>query len=203
MTTSNEDQGKLSTNLPSWLVHIEERIEEERDEFRLESPYYEIVPEAEDEIRRPPEYSAGHKLNTIASVAFETADEVFCTTYQHDRLAELLIGIKKEAAGEYNIENPKFVYYAWGVDNAANESWNAGHVDALTQGFATEPKDVWAEAWINTAALIAKLFQGGLLDADGARWIADDFERAFDANTKWDLKGRARMAHDRMVELYP
>ncbi|KAF5672783.1 hypothetical protein FHETE_3617 [Fusarium heterosporum] len=286
MTASKKDQEKSSSDRPSWLIHIEERIEEERDEFPLECPYYEIVrdlllvpkednnavsqaihkfydvytTEAENEIRRRPEYSAGHKLNTIASVTFETADEIFYTTYQHDRLAELLIGIKREAANEYNIENPKFVYYSWGVENAANESWNAGHVDALTQRFATEPKEIWAEAWINTSALLAKLFQGGLLDADGARWIADDFERAFesdipgdvrsdigrqaqilalvnyiiiageifvkkvrrpsqtwklwaskikgvadtvDKDTRWDLKGRAQMAYDRMVELYP
>ncbi|KAF5001632.1 hypothetical protein FGRMN_938 [Fusarium graminum] len=286
MTTWDQGQEKPSSDRPSWLVHIEEKIEEEREEFRSESPYYEIVrdlllapeedknavsqaihkfyglctTEAEDEIRGPPEYSAGHKLNTIASIAFETADEVFCTSYQHDRLAELLIGIKREAADEYDTENPKFVYYGWGVENAANESWNAGHVDASLQEFATEPKDAWAEAWINTAALLAKLFQGGLLDAHGARWITCDFEQAFEAdtpgdvrsdigrqaevlalvnyiiiageifvkkvrrpsqmwklwaskiqevadlvdeNTRWDLKERAQMAHDKMIELYP
>lgn len=130
MSTSNNNQTGPSSDRPRWLVHIEETIEEERDELASESPYYEIVrdlllaPEddsnavsqaisrfyglyaagAEDEIRKPPEYSAGHKLNSIASIAFETAAEVLFTTYQHDRLVELLIGIKEEAADEYNTE---------------------------------------------------------------------------------------------------
>jgi hypothetical protein len=130
MSTSNDNQTEPSSDRPRWMVHIEETIEEERDEFASESPYYEIVrdlllaPEddsnavsqaiskfyglyaagAEDEIRKPPEYSAGHKLNSIASIAFETAADVLFTTYRHDRLSELLFGIKEEAAHEYNIE---------------------------------------------------------------------------------------------------
>ncbi|KAM0434878.1 hypothetical protein ACHAQK_008573 [Fusarium lateritium] len=209
MSTSNDNQIEPSSDRPRWLVRIEETIEEERDEFASESPYYEIIRDlllapkddskavsqavsrfydlyaagAEDEIRKPPEYSAGHKLNTIASIAFETAADALFTTDQHDRLAKLLIGIKDQAAHEYDTEDPKFVYYGWGLETAASESWNAGHVDASTQKFATEPESVWTESWINKAALLAKLFKAGLLEADAPRWIANDFERAFESNT--------------------
>lgn len=169
MSTSNDIQTEPSSDRPLWLVHIEETIEEERDDLFSHSPFYEIVrdlllaPEddshavsqavsrfydlyaagANERTREPPEYFAGHYLNSIACVAFETASEVPFDTYQHDRLVEFLIGIKKGAADEYDTEvscprcslkplflttakDPKFVYYRWGLENAADEHWNHG-----------------------------------------------------------------------------
>ncbi|KAH7256281.1 hypothetical protein BKA59DRAFT_552087 [Fusarium tricinctum] len=213
MSTSNDIQTEPSSDRPLWLVHIEQTIEEERDELFSESPFYEIVrdlllaPEddshavsqavsrfyqlyaagAEERSRKPPEYSAGHYLNSIACVAFETAREVPFNTYQHDRLVEFLVGIKKGAADEYDTKDPKFVYYRWGLETAADEHWNHGPVDALTQKRATEPELVWTGSWIGIAALIAKLFKEGLLDDDGPRWITGDFVRAFKSNAPGDV----------------
>lgn len=175
MSTSNDTQIGIPSDRPRWLVSIEQTIEEERDELFSDSKFYELVrdlllaPEndshavsqavssfynlyaagADERTREPPEYFAGHYLNSIACVAFEMASEVPFDTYQHDRLAELLIGIKKGAADEYDTEvryprwllkalfltkvkDPKFVYYGWGLYNEAREKWNACHGMSLT-----------------------------------------------------------------------
>ncbi|KAH6960429.1 hypothetical protein DER45DRAFT_557737 [Fusarium avenaceum] len=213
MSTSNDNQTEIPSDRPSWLVHIEQTIEEERDDLFSESPFYEIVrdllvaPEddshavsqavssfynlytarAEERSRKPPEYSAGNYLNSIACVAFEMASEVPFDTYQHDRLAELLIGIKKGAADEYDIEDPKFVYYGGGLYSEAREKWNACHVDFYTQKRATEPDSVWTGSWIGIAALLAKLFKAGLLEENCPHWFAKDFEDAFKPTAAGDV----------------
>ncbi|KAG5657476.1 hypothetical protein KAF25_006040 [Fusarium avenaceum] len=213
MSTSNDTQIGIPSDRPRWLVSIEQTIEEERDELFSDSKFYELVrdlllaPEndshavsqavssfynlyaagADERTREPPEYFAGHYLNSIACVAFEMASEVPFDTYQHDRLAELLIGIKKGAADEYDTEDPKFVYYGWGLYNEAREKWNACHVDFYTQKRATEPDSVWTGSWIGIAALLAKLFKAGLLEENCPHWFAKDFEDAFKPTAPGDV----------------
>jgi hypothetical protein len=165
--SANTEENKDDS--PRWLINIEQNIEEGLDEFPSISPDYEIIrdlllaPKDSDtavsdavnrfydtytaneqrETREPPDYMAGFKLNTIASVVFETARDVFYTSFEHDRLVEFLVGIKKGAAAEYDTEvseiitvlalkitdiglqNPQFVYHSWGLEAIVEESWNA------------------------------------------------------------------------------
>lgn len=122
---------ETKTDRPRWLINVDEYIEEEQDIYPSVAPYYEIVrdmllepedsdsavPNAvtkfydlhtaaiEEEMAKEtsePEKLAGYKLNTIADIAFEIARDVFYTTFEHERLAKLLIGIKKGAANEYD-----------------------------------------------------------------------------------------------------
>ncbi|KAG5795507.1 hypothetical protein H9Q69_005441 [Fusarium xylarioides] len=214
MHNSDAAQTELSSDRPSWLVYFEERIEEERDELFSEAPYYEIVrdlllaPNDDDkavgeaitkfydlyaarvrnEKKDPPEYGAGHKLNTISIVAFEAVVKVWYTSTEHQKLADFLIGIKKGAAEEFDEENLRFVYIGWGLEAAAQEQWNAGYVDTWTAKNSDEPENVWAGAWLSASALIAKLFQGGCLENDGHHWITKDLERTFEISTKGDIK---------------
>jgi hypothetical protein len=64
-------------------------------------------------------------------------------------------------------------------------------VDASTKHLATEPEQIWSEAWINISALVAKLYQGGLLDTDGPLWLSMDFENAFEKSTSGDVTSDA------------
>ena len=41
-------------------------------------------------------------------------------------------------------------------------------------------------SWVNTSALLAKLFKAGLLDSDGPLWISGDFENALEKSTYGD-----------------
>ena len=104
--------------------------------------YDSYVLNADNERREPPDYMAGFKLNSMASIVFETVRDVFYTTFEHDRLAEFLIGIKEGAAADYDFEvseiltvsaleitdnglqNPQFVYHGWGLEAIAEKSWN-------------------------------------------------------------------------------
>jgi len=165
------DKEDSKADRPRWLINIEKNIEEDLDQFPSISPSYELVRDlliapkdsdtavsdavnrfynsytsnADRERREPPDYMAGFKLNTIASVVFETARDVFYTSFEHDRLVEFLVGIKKGAAAEYDpevgeiitvpaleityngLQNPRFVYHSWGLEAIVEESWNAGH----------------------------------------------------------------------------
>ncbi|EKJ72935.1 hypothetical protein FPSE_06981 [Fusarium pseudograminearum CS3096] len=214
MSSTNDDK---TEDRPRWLINIENSIKEELEEFPSEPRCYEIVRDlllapkdneqavpdavdrfyqlcadgAETEQREPPEFGAAFKLNSIAGVVFEVVRDVFYTTLEHDRLTELLIGIKKGAAAEYDAENPRFVYHDWGLETIANGSWNASHVDASTANLATDPEQVWTEAWINTSALISKLYKEGLLDTEGLIWLTWDFVMAFEKLTKGDVASDA------------
>lgn len=214
MSSTNEDK---TEDRPRWLINIENSIKEELEEFPSEPSYYEIVRDlllapkdneqavpdavtrfyqlygdgAETEQREPPEYGAAYKLNCIADVVFEAVRDVFYTTLEHDRLAEFLIGIKKGAATEYDTVNPQFVYHDWGLETIASGSWNASHVDASTKNLATDPEQTWTEAWINTSALISKLYKEGLLDTDGPIWLTWDFVMAFEKLKKGDVASYA------------
>ncbi|KAF4498902.1 hypothetical protein FAGAP_4915 [Fusarium agapanthi] len=214
MHNSDAAQTEPSSNRASWLVYFEERIEEESDELLSEAPYYEIVrdlllaPDDDDKSvgeaiakfydlyaaqvrnkkKAPPEYGAGHTLNSISIVAFEAVVKVWYASPEHQRLAAFLIGIKKGAVDEFNEENLRFVYVGWGLEAAAQEQWNAGYVDTWTAKNSDEPENVWAGAWLSASALIAKLFQGGCLENDGHHWITKDLERTFEVSTKGDIK---------------
>ncbi|KAM0296152.1 hypothetical protein ACHAPM_010408 [Fusarium culmorum] len=214
MSSTNEDK---TEDQPRWLTNIENNIKEELEEFPSEPRYYEIVRDlllapkdneqavphavdrfyqlyadgAETEQREPPEYGAAYKLNSIADVVFEAVRDVFYTTLEHDRLAKLLIGIKKGAVAEYDTENPQFFYHDWGLETIASGSWNASHVDASTKNLVTDPEPIWTEAWINTSSLISKLYNEGLLDTDGPIWLTWDFVVAFEKLTKGDVASDA------------
>ncbi|KAJ4023013.1 hypothetical protein NW752_003470 [Fusarium irregulare] len=206
MASTEETQTDVPSDRPRWLVNIEKSIEDELDEYSSESPYYEIVRDmliapkdsetavpdavkrfydlyistADNERREPPDYMAGFKLNSMASIVFETVRDVFYTTFEHDRLAEFLIGIKEGAAAEYDFENPQFVYHGWGLEAIVEESWNASRVDGETQHLADEPERIWSEGWLNISALISKLYRQGLLDTDGALWVSTDLQNALE-----------------------
>ncbi|KAF5628806.1 hypothetical protein F52700_7899 [Fusarium sp. NRRL 52700] len=214
MHNSDAAQTKPSSDHPSWLVYFDERIEEESDEVFSEAPYYGIVRDlllatndgdtAVDEAitkfydlyaaqvrnkkKDPPEYGAGHTLNSISIVAFEAAVKLWYTSPEHQKLADFLIGIKKGAKDEFDEENLQFVYIGWGLEAAAQEQWNAGYVDTWTAKNSDEPENVWAGAWLSASALIGKLFQGGCLENDGHHWITKDLERTFETSTRGDIK---------------
>ncbi|RFN42709.1 hypothetical protein FIE12Z_12748 [Fusarium flagelliforme] len=220
MTNTEEN----NTDRPRWLVNIEESIQEELEEFTSESPYYEIVRDmllapkdsdtavpdavnrfydlyistAENERREPPDYMAGFKLNSMASVVFETVRDVFYMSFEHDRLAEFLVGIEKGAAAEYDpevggiitvpaleitdvaLQNPRFVYHSWGLEAIVEKGWNAARVDGKTHCLADEPEQMWSGGWLNISALISKLYRGGLLDTDGPLWVSIDLQEALE-----------------------
>ena len=49
-------------------------------------------------LRKPPEYAAGDVLNSITLIIFEIVEYVPFTDIRHDRLANVLIGLKSSAA---------------------------------------------------------------------------------------------------------
>ncbi|KAJ4320910.1 hypothetical protein N0V84_005614 [Fusarium piperis] len=137
--------------------------------------------------RQPPEYAAGDILNEISIAVFETVGKVAFTDIKHDRLANFLIGLKRDAAVEFNKDDPQFVYFGWGLEAAAAEDWNSSHVQGVTRDNEFRTANQASHSWVNKAALLAKLFRAGLLDADGTRWISGDFESAFEIRTSGDL----------------
>ncbi|KAH7196531.1 uncharacterized protein B0J16DRAFT_326100 [Fusarium flagelliforme] len=213
MTDTEENKA----DRPLWLVNIENNIGEELDQFPSNSPSYEIIrdlllaPKDSDtavsdavnrfydsytaneqrERREPPDYMAGFKLNTIASVVFETARDVLYTSFEHDRLVEFLVGIKKGAAADYDPENPLFVYHSWGLEAIVEESWNAGHVDGKTHHLADEPEQIWSEGWLNISGLISKLYRQGLLDTDGPLWVSTDLQKALETKSDENVSSDA------------
>ncbi|KAF4332553.1 hypothetical protein FBEOM_13652 [Fusarium beomiforme] len=213
MDNSKTSQSEQTSDIPSWLEFLNQRIEEERDELFSEAPSHEIVrdlltaPEDDasavsqavtkfftlykseaDQLSKLEEQGAGAYLNSISTIVFEVATKVWYTSWKHDRLAEFVIAIKRGAADDYNEEDPQFVWIGWGLEAAAAEQWNAGHVDTYTAKNSTEPEDVWAGEWFSTSGLIAKLFQGGCLDNDGHFRITKDLERTFEGCTSGDVK---------------
>ncbi|KAM5349005.1 hypothetical protein ACJ41O_008828 [Fusarium nematophilum] len=189
---SNPD-ALVGSNPPSWLTLLERRIEEEKDEVFPDPVYFEIVrdvlaaPEGDDTAvsraiarfhehyvsgfagedfgrRTPPDYSAEPILQDLANLALEVSAEIEFTDERHDRLANLLIGIKESSAKEFNKDDPKFVFYPIALRAAAAEYWNGGH-----------------------AALLAKWFKGDLLETDGRLWVSGDFEKAFEIYTQTDV----------------
>ncbi|KAF5662407.1 hypothetical protein FCIRC_11530 [Fusarium circinatum] len=209
-----------STEIPSWLEFLNERIEEEREELFSESPSYEIVRDllvaSEDDDTavsqavtkfydlyrakagkrgKWEDHGAGEYLNTISVIAFEVAPKLWYTNWRHQRIAEFLIAIKDGAAEHYIEEDPQFVWIGWGLTAAASESWNAGHVllavDYYTEKNSKRPEDEWAGEWFSTSGLISKLFQAGCLEDYGQLWISNDLEKAFKASTSGDVKTNA------------
>ena len=118
---------------PPWLIHIEGRIAEENEQLDSGAIYFEIIrdlllaPDSDDTAvtkaikrfnehyvagfagedfgrRQPPEYDAGDILNEISMAVFETVGKVPFTDIRHDRLANFLIGIKRDAADEFGKE---------------------------------------------------------------------------------------------------
>ncbi|CVK84829.1 uncharacterized protein FMAN_01756 [Fusarium mangiferae] len=213
MDTTEPTQVEQSSEVSSWLEFLNERIEEERDELFSESPSYEIVrdllvasedddtaisqavtkfydlyrAEADKRVKWE-DHGAGEYLNTIAIIAFDVAPKLWYTSWRHQRIAEFLIAIKNGAAAKYHEEDPRFVWIGWGIEAAASECWNAGHVDHYTAKNSEGHEDTWAGEWFSTSALISKLFQGGCLEDDGHHWIAHDLERAFEGKTSGDVK---------------
>ncbi|KAI1068175.1 hypothetical protein LB507_004375 [Fusarium sp. FIESC RH6] len=217
LTAKMSDTEENNADRPRWLINIEKNIEEGLNEATSTSPCYEIVrdlllaPEdsdtavpdavkrfydlyistADSERREPPDYMAGFKLNSMASIVFETVRDVFYTTFEHDRLAEFLIGIKEGAAAEYDFENPQFVYHGWGLEAIVEESWNASRVDGETHHLADEPERIWSEGWLNISALISKLYRQGLLDTDGALWVSTDLQNALETKEDQNVSSDA------------
>ncbi|KAF5020725.1 hypothetical protein F66182_7227 [Fusarium sp. NRRL 66182] len=198
-----------SSERPSWLVYVEERIEEEEDEIDSESPYYDIVRHLllssdDDDIavpkaiqrfydeyvdgfsgedfgrRQPPEYGAGDSLNSMSVIVFELMEELPFTDPKQDRLAKFLIGLAKNAAPEFDKEASN-QSSCWAIQAAAAERWNACH-DRDGPG----PRQV-INTWLGTTALLAKLFRADLLEKYGPLWASADFERAFETHTSGDV----------------
>ncbi|KAF4975628.1 hypothetical protein FZEAL_7619 [Fusarium zealandicum] len=210
------DPKPTSPERPTWLTYLDGRIQEEKRDFDSNVPHYEIIREllvATDHehdavpraihkfqdlyvsgfagedlgMREPPEYAAGAEFGGLAEIVFNTVGEVPFLDVRHDRLADLLIGIKKASASEFSPQNPQFVYYGWGLEAAAAENWNAKQVDGGMQGPRAETLPQCAEEWLSISALLAKLYKGGLLDRDGPLWISGDLERAFESRPVGDI----------------
>lgn len=130
---SNDVQPLAPSDRPPWLIHVEGRIAEENEQLDSGAIYFEIIrdlllaPDSDDTAvpkaikrfnehyaagfteedfgrRQPPEYAAGDILNEISIAVFETVGKVSFTDIRHDRLANFLIGIKRDAAVEFNKE---------------------------------------------------------------------------------------------------
>ncbi|UPK95267.1 hypothetical protein LCI18_006202 [Fusarium solani-melongenae] len=216
-SNSNDVQPLAPSDRPPWLIHVEGRIAEENEQFDSGAIYFEIIrdlllaPDSDDTAvpkaikqfnehyvagfagedfgrRQPPEYAAGNILNEISIAVFETVGKVSFTDIRHDRLANFLIGIKREAADELSKEDPHFVYFGWGLEAAAAEDWNSSHAQGVTRDNEFRTASQASHSWVNKSALLAKLFSAGLLDADGTRWISGDFESAFETRTSGDLE---------------
>ncbi|RSL80298.1 hypothetical protein CEP51_006675 [Fusarium floridanum] len=151
------EAGPLATSeRPPLLSYVEDRIAEENEQFDSGAIYFEIVRDllltpddddtavskaikrfnehyvagfAEEDFgrRQLPEYAAGDILNEISIAVFETVTKVSFTDVRHDRLANFLIGLKRDAADEFKKEDPQFVYFGWGLEAAAADDWNDSH----------------------------------------------------------------------------
>ncbi|KAK7424333.1 hypothetical protein QQX98_000601 [Neonectria punicea] len=137
--------------------------------------------------RMAPEYDAGLVLNSLAVTVFEVVNFVSFTDIKHDKLANLLIGIKATAAKDFSTDDPQFVYYAWGFEAAADDSWKHNHANGWLQDINPRTAKQASDGWLSRSALIAKLFKGGLLDSDGPPWIWHDFKTAFEAETHGEV----------------
>lgn len=140
---SNDAQPLLPSDRPPWLIYVEDRIAEENDQFYSGAIYFEIIrdlllaPNDDDTAvpraikrfnehyvagfagedfgrRQPPEYAAGDILNEISIAVFETVGKVSFTDIRHDRLADFLIGIKRDAADEFRKEVSPFKLFTIG-----------------------------------------------------------------------------------------
>ncbi|KPM38479.1 hypothetical protein AK830_g8083 [Neonectria ditissima] len=216
-TQNTSDPGAdVSSAKPSWLTYINQRIEEE-EEIWEDTAHYQIVrdlllaPDDDDdavskaakkfrdnyvagfakypvEERQAPEYLAGEEVNSISDIVFEVVPFVPFTDITHDKLANLLIEIKASAAGSFDTENPQFVYYNWGFEAAANDSWKHNHANGwIPEHQEPEAAKQACESWLNRAALIAKLFKAGMLDSEGPPWTWHDFESAFETATHGEV----------------
>ncbi|GKU06623.1 hypothetical protein FLAG1_10827 [Fusarium langsethiae] len=232
---SSTDEKKTKER-PRWLNNIENSIDEELEEFPSEPRYYEIVRDlllaskdseqavpdavnkfyqlyidgADSEQREPPECGAGYKLNSIADVVFQVVRDVLYTTLEHDRLANLLIGIKKGAAAEGGLlDSDGPIRLSWDFEMAF-EKRASGDVtsDAGRQAQVLAP--------INHMLIAGELFvdeakanvEGRKFQFDARKWrlwaskvkgIAD----AVGESARWDLKSRAQTAREKMIKLYP
>ncbi|KAM6510643.1 hypothetical protein FSOLCH5_011088 [Fusarium solani] len=213
---SNDVPPLAPSDRPPWLIHIEDRIAEENEQSDSGAIYFEIIrdlllaPDDDDTAvskaikrfnehyvagfagedfgrRQPPEYAAGDILNEISIAVFGTVGKVSLTDIRHDRLANFLAGIKRDAADEFNRENPQFVYSGRGLEAAAAEDWNSSHAQGVTRDNEFRTASQASHSGVNKSALLAKLFSARLLDADGTRWISGDFESAFETRTSGDL----------------
>ncbi|KAJ4171448.1 hypothetical protein NW754_013216 [Fusarium falciforme] len=201
---SNDVQPLATSDRPPWLAHVEDRIAEGNEQFDSGAMYFEIIrdlllaPDSDDTAipkamkrfhehyvagfagkdfgrRQPPEYAAGDVLNEISIAVFETVGKISFTDIRHDRLANFLIGIKRDAADEFSKEA------------AVAEDWNSSHAQGVTRDNEFRTASQTSHSWVNKSALLAKLFSAGLLDADGTRWISGDFESAFETRTSGEL----------------
>ncbi|KAI8712436.1 NACHT domain-containing protein [Fusarium sp. LHS14.1] len=166
--------------------------------------------------RQPPEYAAGDILNEISIAVFETVGKVSFTDIRHDRLANFLIGLKRDAADKFNREDPQFVYFGWGLEAAAAEDWNSSHAQGTTTDnefrTASQASHSWAnyiliagDAYIKEVKQPSKKYR---VEVTPVRWKlwASKLQEVSDAasiDAEWDLKNRARKAYEKMVELYP
>ncbi|KAJ4263540.1 hypothetical protein NW762_006359 [Fusarium torreyae] len=212
---SQQAEAGITNERPSWLKYLEDSMEEEKDELYPRTAHWEIVrdlllaseadditvpkatqrlyddyiAEFSDErcIRQPPEYGAGGVLNSISAIVFDMVTELTFTDPKHDTLSKFLISVAKNAATEFDIEHPRFVYHSWGIQVATRESWDAYHADSRPPGEEGPVVVKAIDTWLSVAALIAKLFQADLLEEYGPLWVRADFERAFETRTEGDV----------------
>ncbi|KAK7424192.1 hypothetical protein QQZ08_008680 [Neonectria magnoliae] len=206
---------ELSSTEPPWLAYIKKRIDEDESQY-LDTAHYRIVrdmllaPDGDDsavpkavtnfmnnytadfatypiEARKAPEYSAGEELNSITVIVFEVVNYVSFTDINHDRLANLLIGIKTSAASEFNTENPQFVYYGWGLEAEAQDVWNHNHPTGWIVDNEWRTALSVCNQFVNRSALLAKLMKEGMLDSEGPRFLWGDFNKTFETNTHGDV----------------
>ncbi|KAI8653174.1 hypothetical protein NCS55_01301800 [Fusarium keratoplasticum] len=195
---SNDVQPLAPSDRPPWLIHVEGRIAEENEQLDSGAIYFEIIQDlllASDSddtavtkaIKRFNEHYVAGFAGEDCGEDSRPIGKVPFTDIRHDRLANFLIGIKRDAADEFGKEDPQFVYFGWGLEVAAAEDWNSSHAKGVTRDNEFRTASQASHSWVNKSALLAKLFSAELLDADGTRWISGDFESAFETRTSGDL----------------
>ncbi|GKU06624.1 hypothetical protein FLAG1_10826 [Fusarium langsethiae] len=126
-------------------------------------------------------------LNSIAVIVFETSTELPYPDPKTEILAQFLIRMAKNIPPEFRYEGADTTRDFDGIQIAARESWEPLHADRFDLDKERPDAEEIAHVWLNSAALIAKLFQADLLDGYGSVWVSHDLVRTFERRTQGDI----------------
>ncbi|AEO69883.1 uncharacterized protein THITE_2131440 [Thermothielavioides terrestris NRRL 8126] len=101
---------------------------------------------------------------SAVSHVFDVAAYVPFNDFKHRRLADLVIGLKRNAAQEFNPDDPRLGWDQKVVNEEARETWNCYHHDSM---------DRCNEA-VNMYTLLARLTGAETLGANAVPWATDD-----------------------------
>jgi hypothetical protein len=140
----------------------------------------------EDGMKGPHKYDI-ILLKSIAVMVFETSTELPYPDPKTEILAQFLIRMAKNIPSEFRYEGSDTTRDFDGIQVAARESWEPLHADRFDLDKERPDAEEIAHVWLNSAALIAKLFQADLLDGYGSMWVSHDMVRTFERRTQGDI----------------